>query len=702
MKRLNIALLITILSILFATISSILSNAISLPLTIKSLALPFLGICLAFMVLFAVMQQVQGQKNSSSVFSFELLKTSHPYIRSRMLQRIERNWIHGYLEPSLFTKQVLPIKVSYQPAAVETSNRTHLVSSPPNSSFLLQDLYDFSHDGLLILGSSGSGKTTALLELARTLLDHAQNDEKQPIPVIFSLSSWNIKQAPLHEWLAQELQARYAVSQQLAQFWIETDQLLPLLDDFDMVADACRAACIEAINDYWQRHGLIPLVVCSRSHEYLAQPIRLHLRHAVKLQQLSSTLIATYITQENQRLKSLRITLRKYPQLLSYVRLPRHLDLLARSTAEHSTSGQEYRSLLRRGNFHLVEHKLLDKYVQKQLQHIHPSSRVTPLQIHQTLRWLALGMKNNHQISFALEELQPDWLQDEQLSQDAQQRVRLWIRFIFLIVGQLNGILLSQAGRIPFMTISFIFSQIACYQFLRLVKNVTVVQKPDLDISLAEVISWAWKYKRERLIKFAFRIGCIYPLIVAGFGMMLGLLFSLWKGWTFGLLSAFFISIFAVICLLAGAGAGALRIGIVRHHSRRPRDGIWRSARHGMLYGLFLGGGIGGLAFGITESLQFGFKFSGWFAIALGISCGLNVWLYCSLINGGYALIQHYVLRSLLKKFGLTPGKLPTLLNIAVHCRLLCLVNSSFMFPHRWLNDYFASHTYKEESTKGN
>lgn len=408
MKRLNVALLITILTILFAGISSILSNAISLPPPVKGLALPLLGLCLAFMVLFAVMQQVQGQKSLLSSFPFELLKASHPHTRSKMLQLVERSWIHGYLEPSLFTKQVLPVKISYQPATVETSNRPHLVSSLPNSSLSLQNLYDLSHDGLLILGSSGAGKTTALLELARTLLDQAQNDDKQPIPVIFSLSSWDVKQAPLHEWLAQELQVRYEVSEQLAQFWIETDQLLPLLDDFDMVADTCRAACIRAINGYRQLHGLIPLVVCSRSEEYLAQLVRFHLQHAVMLQPLSSTLVATYIAQESQKLKPIRIILRKYPQLLSYVRLPRHLDLLARSTAEHSTSAQEYRLLLRRGNLHVVEQKIMNKYVQQQLQQVPPSSNVTPLQVCQTLHWLAFGMKTHHQTSFALEELQPD------------------------------------------------------------------------------------------------------------------------------------------------------------------------------------------------------------------------------------------------------------------------------------------------------
>lgn len=698
MKRLNLALLITILSILFAGISGILSNAVNLPPSAKTAALPLLGLCLTFMILLAVMQHIQGQKRLLSSFSIELLQVSHVNTRGKLLQKIKRDWIADYLESVLLTKQVLSIGASYQPNAVENSSRLHSISSLPTSSLSIHNLYDLSHDGLLILGSSGAGKTIALVELARTLLTHAENDDKQPIPVILSLSSWDVKRAPLHEWLAQELQVRYEVPQQLAQFWIETDQLLPLLDDFDMVADTYRAACIRAINVYQQQHGLTSLIVCSRSEEYLAQPVRLHLRHAVVLQQLSSALVATYIAQESQKLKPIRTILKRYPRLLTYVRLPQFLDLLARYIAKHSTSAQEYRSLLRSENFHFVEQRLLNSYVQRQLQQIPASSHVTPLQLCQTLHWLALSMKAHHQTLFALEDLQPDWLPDEHLRQEAQQRMRWLILIAYMIVGELNGILVSQSGKLPFMTISFILSLIAGYRFLRLVKDVTIVQKPDLDVSLVEMISWAWRHARSRLKNFVFRIICICILIVGGCVTLFGIPAGLWEGWTFGLLSGFFIGILAVISFLAGGGAGALRIGLVRHYHRRPQDGIWRSARHGMLYGLLLGGGVGSIAFIITQSLQFGLKSSQWFAVALGISSGLNIWLLCSLINGGYALLQQYVIRSLLKKAGVTPKELPVLLNVAVQCRLLCLINSSFMFPHRWLLNYFASLFNKEES----
>ncbi len=114
----------------------------------------------------------------------------------------------------------------------------------------------------------------------------------------------------------------------------------------------------------------------------------------------------------------------------------------------------------------------------------------------------------------------------------------------------------------------------------------------------------------------------------------------------------------------------------------------------------FLGGGTGSIAFLITQSLQFGLKSSQGFAIAIGISSGLYVWLFCSLLNGGYTFLQYYVLRSILKKAGAIPKELPSILNVAVQCRLLCLINSSFMFPHRWLRNYFASHLGEEENNR--
>ena len=52
-------------------------------------------------------------------------------------------------------------------------------------------VYDRAEGELLILGEPGAGKTTLLLELARVLLERAEQNERLPMPIIFNLSSWD-------------------------------------------------------------------------------------------------------------------------------------------------------------------------------------------------------------------------------------------------------------------------------------------------------------------------------------------------------------------------------------------------------------------------------------------------------------------------------------------------------------------------------
>src|SRR5690348_16224042 len=123
---------------------------------------------------------------------------------------------------------------------------------------------------LLILGMPGSGKTTLLLELARDLLDRAAHDPTHPIPVVFPLSTWAQSRKPSDEWLVDELNLRYDLPRKLAQEWVAADQVLPLLDGLDEVKSEHRAACVGAINEFRQSHGLLPLVITSRTADYEA------------------------------------------------------------------------------------------------------------------------------------------------------------------------------------------------------------------------------------------------------------------------------------------------------------------------------------------------------------------------------------------------------------------------------------------------
>ena len=174
------------------------------------------------------------------------------------------------------------------------ANPWHLVLHHPDTaprSFPLgtriPEVYDAANGQLLILGAPGSGKTTLMLELARDLLARAEQNAQQQMPVIFTLSSWAAKQQPLAEWMIEELINKYQVPHQLAHVWVETDQILPLLDGLDEVETLNRTKCIEAINTYHQEHAFLPLVVSSRSADYLQQTGRVRLTSAVTIQSLT-------------------------------------------------------------------------------------------------------------------------------------------------------------------------------------------------------------------------------------------------------------------------------------------------------------------------------------------------------------------------------------------------------------------------------
>jgi predicted NACHT family NTPase len=74
---------------------------------------------------------------------------------------------------------------------------------------------------------------------------------------------------------------------------MDADALLPLLDALDEVARERRAACMEAINAYWQEEqGLLPLAVCSRVVDYDELTVKLRLLGAVRVHRLPNNRLA--------------------------------------------------------------------------------------------------------------------------------------------------------------------------------------------------------------------------------------------------------------------------------------------------------------------------------------------------------------------------------------------------------------------------
>ncbi len=248
--------------------------------------------------------------------------------RKILLNKVRDSWINGVLENSLHTKALLELKIE---------ERANLVHNPfsqyqelpvdPNSSYEwlnATDIFEQMGDGrtLLILGEPGSGKTIALLKLAKRFIEKAEKNLSLPIPVVFNLSSWATKRKSINEWLVIELKEKYQLSKSLAKQWIEQEQLLLLLDGLDEVKQEHRSDCTKAINQFLNSHGITEVVICSRFHEYESLSKKLQLRNAIYIQPLTSEHIDWYFKDTGDQLYGLKTLLKNDTEIEEFAKTP--------------------------------------------------------------------------------------------------------------------------------------------------------------------------------------------------------------------------------------------------------------------------------------------------------------------------------------------------------------------------------------------
>ena len=124
----------------------------------------------------------------------------------------------------------------------------------------IHQLFEQSGRAMLILGAPGSGKTFTLLELCRDLLFQAEQHPDNPIPVILNLSTWAEKEAPLTDWIVEQMVDEYQLSRPVTREWLQHNHLCLLLDGLDEVREEVRNDCVIAINNFRRTHQ-VPLVV---------------------------------------------------------------------------------------------------------------------------------------------------------------------------------------------------------------------------------------------------------------------------------------------------------------------------------------------------------------------------------------------------------------------------------------------------------
>lgn len=124
---------------------------------------------------------------------------------------------------------------------------------------------------LVVLGRAGAGKTILTSRFVLTLLA----SRSVPVPVIFSLGSWDPNANSLRDWQIDQLISTYPILAErdgsgptIAAQLLATGRILPVLDGFDEISAGLRAHAITRINaDLGPRDRFL---MTSRPEEYAA------------------------------------------------------------------------------------------------------------------------------------------------------------------------------------------------------------------------------------------------------------------------------------------------------------------------------------------------------------------------------------------------------------------------------------------------
>jgi hypothetical protein len=567
-----------------------------------------------------------------------------------------------------------------------------------------------------------------LLDLARTLLDHAEKDIRDRVPIVLNLSSW--KKQPLGEWISGELSEKYRVPGKIASSWLQNNYLLALLDGLDEVPTTLQPDCVAAINAFIDEFNPSGLVVCCRLNEYRWLPERLKLNGAICLEPLGKDEVDHYLASGGTKLAALREAVNTDSVLRELTQTPLMLSIM--SLASHEAGINE----LAARNGDTVEDRqkqIFRLYVEQMFRRKGMTSLAFPKETTiGWLSWLAGKMKEHSQSVFLVEGLQPSWLA-KRVTYGAVAALSLgFITAIFALTGAgvgfvaalglatfvgiglgcwsaslvKNGVRCGSIGGLIYGLFSalgywltlakpghaLLYGIIIGIVYGLIIGSIGALGAGSLNyITSVEAMTWKWNRFWKRAITAAI-IGLIIGQI---FGLILALIAGLSDGPNEGLrivrLSPLGALIGALLCGLPSGLVGGFTDRL-KPDKATPNQGITLSRKNSLVtffVTLLTGGLCAGMAGALSGSLSFGLSW----APVVGL-----VALTVSLNRGGSAVIKHYALRLILWRNGYTPLNFIKFLDHCAKLILLKKVGGGYIFTHRMLLEYFADLPATEKS----
>lgn len=645
-----------------------------------------------------------------------------------LIQKVRDFWIKGVLERSVQGAALIPLGKRTCPDAVTLP----LAADLPSDSIAapaeeapgeLSDLFAQSHNALLVMDGAGSGKTTALLALARQLLQQSEPTRGAllPVPVVLNLANWPGEHLSISDWVIQELSIKYQIPRETGREWLKNNLLALMLDGLDEVPPKRLVACIRAINQF-REECATPIAIATRTEDYRSANDRLRLDLAIQLEPLTDEQVEAYLEAGQPGTLPLREVLRNDEELRELAHSPQMLNMMRLAYSGVSVEMIQGEALDSREErrAHLLEiyaNRMLEQYGQQPKG----PSRVDTALFRRWLGSLARGIEKSGQAIFMIELLQPGWLNSEGLR---------WV--YWLVSRSMTALLLGLVVAVTARAASTPEGR-AAYVGASLLAGLLIgvldrwwMSPAAIPVTRPRLAGWG--YFLATCLLGGLSYGLLFGLLLhrpetlqlcglaaVGCGILFGLtgkerqrgedirpamnLTWSWAQFRRGILPGALISaavlvgilmlpwsqgpesyvpygiVLAAITLLLILLVYGLR-GLQIDTRGFPNQGTWISARNAALMGLLLGGGSG---------LIYAMRYSPWNALLIGLRVGILAVLW----YGGYETIKHIVLRVLLTVGGTLPLNLVKMLDQAVHLRFLHRAGGGYFFANRLLRDYF-------------
>lgn len=501
----------------------------------------------------------------------------------------------------------------------------------------------------LILGESGSGKTTALLELTRELLTRTK-DVNNPIPVFFYLSTWVDKNITIEDWLIEKLQTEYKIPAKTGKFLIEQEKLILLLDSLDEVKAEFQKSCLEALKVFHQDNRS-EIVISSRIRNYKSLYKNLNFQSAVCLRSLTLNKINEYINlnQEGDDLIALKTLIEEDKVMQELANSPLMLYMMVQAYR-----GLPPEDLPRTGIFEERQKKLFNDYIEKMFERKGLRRAYSKEQVIRWLIWLAKGMEKNNEKVFSCEIIQPNWIEN---------KFYRYLYGIFVILIVLGLLFFSFWN----FNKDFVGYGILAGIFFGLIGGVAQKIEP------VEVLSWSFKKTKKSII-----IVLIATILT---GLLAVWIYGITDGIIIGTTFTVFLPVFS------GYLSGLRGFNINVEFKNNLYQGIWKSFQN-FLTVTFFASILFISPFIVTITFLNKVDELGSF-LMLGISCGL----VSGILFGGLTCIQYLVLYLILvleKTIPLNPRKFICFLKYADRLIFLRKVGCHYEFIHSLLRKHFA------------